>query len=357
MLAGEPPYSGPTVQAVVARILTERPRELRVLRESVPPALDRVVARSLARLPADRYATVAEFSEALARACVEPWGGPAVERAVASGAATEQLPAPRRRPALARLAPWIVAALALGLAASGWLRPRLGQLGQRSAEVSTEELQRILAEDQAVVLDTRPHLEYAISHIPGALNVAARPGVPMSMYVSDVAEVSRLVGGDLNRALVLYCNGPYCGKSRRLTDELLEAGHTNVRRYQLGIPVWRAFGGVTVVEADGLRHVLARDRTAILIDAREADAYRGGTLPGARNLPRSGVLEGRDIGEVRRAKDDGRLPMEDHNTRIIVIGRSAGEARFVAQALAHEAFHNVAFFPGTFEEARAALAR
>ncbi len=360
MLAGEPPYSGPTTQAVIARILTERPRELRMLRESVPPALDRVVATSLARLPADRQATAAEFGEALARAGVEPWGGPPAEPAAHSGAAAvlvaaAPVPAPRRRPALARLAPWIVTALALGVAASGWLRPRLAQLGPHGAEVSTEEFRRILAEDQAIVLDTRPHLEYAISHIPGALNVSARPGVPASMYVSDVAEVSRIVGGDLNRAIVLYCNGPYCPKSARLTAELQAAGHTNIRRYQLGIPVWRAFGGVTVIEPDGLRHVLALDRTAVVIDVREADAYRGGTLPGARNVPRSGVLEGRDVGELRRAKDDGRLPMQDHNTRIIVIGRSAGDARFVAQAIAHEAFHNVAYFPGSFEEARAAL--
>jgi rhodanese-related sulfurtransferase len=69
------------------------------------------------------------------------------------------------------------------------------------------------------------------------------------------------------------------------------------------------------------------------------------------------VLDARDVGEVRQAKDDGRLPMTDHNTRIIVIGRSAGDARFVAQALAQEAFHNVAYFPGTFEEARAVLAQ
>ena len=120
--------------------------------------------------------------------------------------------------------------------------------------------------------------------------------------------------------------------------------------------MWRAFGGVTVIEADGLRYILARDRTAVVIDAREADAFALGTLPGARPVPRSGALGGRDIGEVRKANDDGRLPMEDHNTRIIVIGRTAGEARFVAQALAHEAFANVAYFPGTFDEAKAALA-
>jgi rhodanese-related sulfurtransferase len=156
---------------------------------------------------------------------------------------------------------------------------------------------------------------------------------------------------------VLYCNGPFCGKSKRLADELLAAGYTEVRRYQLGIPVWRALGGVTVIEPDGLRHAVAEDRTAVLIDVRELDAFRAGSLPNAKNIPRSLVLEGKDVGEVKRAKDDGRLPMEDHNTRVIVFGSDPGMARSVAEALAREAFHNVAYFAGTFAEAQAAASR
>ena len=231
----------------------------------------------------------------------------------------------------------------------------LGESGQRTAEVSTEQLKRILADQSAVVLDTRPFREFAISHIPGARNVAAKPGVPMSAYVSDVAEIGRLIEGKRETPLVLYCNGPYCGKSKRLAEELLTAGYTNVRRYQLGIPVWRALGGLTEIEAEGLRHVVANDRTAVLIDAREVDVFRTGSLPNARSIPRSGVLEGKDVGEVKRAKDDGRLPMEDHNTRLIVIGREVTEARYVAEALAREAFHNVAYFRGRFEEAQVVL--
>ena len=231
----------------------------------------------------------------------------------------------------------------------------LGESGQPTAEVSTEQLRGILADKSAVVLDTRPFREFAISHIPGALNVAAKPGVPMSAYVSDVAEIGRLLQGKKETPLVLYCNGPYCGKSKRLAEELLAAGYTNIRRYQLGIPVWRALGGPTEIEPDGLRHVVANDRSTVLIDAREADVFRTGTLPNARSIPRSGVLEGKDVGEVKRAKDDGRLPMEDHNTRLIVIGRDVAEAQYVATALAREAFHNVAYFRGGYQEALAAL--
>ena len=253
---------------------------------------------------------------------------------------------------------------ALALLGSAALAPRaraetifqatLGETGQKTDEISTEELKQILADKSATVLDARPSQEFAMSHIPGALNVAAKPGVAMSAYVSDVAEISRLVDGKKETPLVLYCNGPFCGKSKRLADELLAAGYTDVRRYQLGIPVWRALGGVTVIEPEGLHRVIADDRTAVLIDVREADAFRAGSLPGARNIPRSLVLEGKDVGEVKKAKDDGRLPMEDHNTRIVVLGSDPGMARSVAEAITHEAFQNVAYFAGTFAEARAA---
>jgi rhodanese-related sulfurtransferase len=215
-------------------------------------------------------------------------------------------------------------------------------------EISTEELQTILSSRSATVLDARPAAEYGISHIPGAVNVAPKPGVPMSMYVSDVAEIGRLVHGNKSAPLVLYCNGLHCGKSKRLASELLEAGYSNVRRYQLGIPMWRAAGGVCEVELDGIRHIVANDRTSVVVDAREAADFQKGTLRGARNIPRSLVLDGKDVGEVKRAKDDGRLPMEDHNTRILVIGIDGAAARYVAEALAREAFHNVSYFAGPF---------
>ena len=222
-------------------------------------------------------------------------------------------------------------------------------------EVTTEELQVLLATNSATILDARPYREYAISHIPGAVNVAPKPGVPMSMYVSDVAEIGRLVKGNTTAPLVLYCNGPHCAKSRRLATELREAGYANVRRYQLGIPTWRAAGGVCATEIDGVRHILANDGTAVVIDSREPSEFDKGTVRGAKNIPRSLVLEGKDVGEVKRAKDDGRLPMEDHNTRIVVLGTDAAAARYVAEALAREAFHNVSFYPGPFATVHKAL--
>jgi rhodanese-related sulfurtransferase len=216
----------------------------------------------------------------------------------------------------------------------------LSERGETS-EVSTEELRQILVLGTALVLDTRPYLEWALGHIPGALNVAPKPGMPMSRYTSDVAEVLRLTAGDRSRPLVLYCNGPFCGKSRRVADDLLAAGFTNVRRYQLGAPVWRALGGVMQLEADGVQHVYGLDQTAVFVDARGTEQFREGSLSGTRNIP---------IDEVAAAKDDGRLPMEDHNTRIVVFASNPEEARRAAEEIARNAFHNVSYFGGTLRQ-------
>ena len=91
----------------------------------------------------------------------------------------------------------------MGQAPTSVHRAVLGEPNQPTAEVSTDELRQILAERTAFVFDARPHREFAISHIPGALNVAAKPGVPMSAYVSDVAEIGRLVSNDRKAGIVL----------------------------------------------------------------------------------------------------------------------------------------------------------
>lgn len=249
----------------------------------------------------------------------------------------------------------VYASSASGQAAMNIQQATLMEADQKALEISTEELRKILGEKTATVFDARPFKEYAVSHIPGALNVSAKPGVAIALYVSDVAEIGRVVQGNKAVPLVLYCNGPYCGKSKRLAEELLAAGYTNVRRYQLGIPVWRALGGITEIEAEGVQYVREKDQTAVWIDVREPEEFAANPILNTQNLPLSGVRPGKDGGEVRKAKDDGRLPMEDHNTRIVVFGRDGAQA--VAEAIAREAFHNVSYFAGPFERLRSAEVR
>lgn len=231
----------------------------------------------------------------------------------------------------------------------------IGEAGQKTAEVSTTELQRLLKDGTALVLDARPPREFAISHIPGAVNVAPKAGVAKHLYVSDVAEVGRMVGGAKDKPLILYCNGPFCGKVKRLGAELLEAGYTSVRRYQLGAPGWRALTKTAMQTEVAALPYIGTDRTAVWVDARAPSEFAEGSLPGAKNIPAAQLSSGKDQGVMKAAKDDGRLPMDDHNTRIIVFAASAEDARAVADAIASEAFHNVSFVAAPITEVRRAL--
>src|SRR5256885_8678630 len=65
MLAGRPPFDGPTVQAVLARLSLELPAPIRTARPSVPDALERAVLKALAKVPADRFATISQFADAV----------------------------------------------------------------------------------------------------------------------------------------------------------------------------------------------------------------------------------------------------------------------------------------------------
>ena len=111
MLAGEPPFTGPTTQAIVARMMTEEPRPLASQRRSIPAHVASAVSRALERLPADRFASAHEFAEAL----TDQSSGP---NAVVVRSSAD----------LTRLRRWFYAATVgalvfLALALWGWLRP------------------------------------------------------------------------------------------------------------------------------------------------------------------------------------------------------------------------------------------
>ncbi len=221
----------------------------------------------------------------------------------------------------------------------------LGEPNQKTGEVSTEELRRILADGSAIVVDSRKRSEYVAGHIPGARNVKPSPDSPPSEYV---AAVEHLVGGDKSKALVLYCNGPFCQASRRVSEQLVAAGFTNVRRYQLGIPIWRALGGPTEIELEGILRIFKVDQTAVFFDGRTAEEFSKGSLSGAHNVTADNLAS-----EAGRAKVP--MPKNDFNTRIVLFGRDSGQARTLADALSKSPYHNVVYFPGTFDTLRTAI--
>ena len=109
MLTGEPPHTGATAQAIIARVLTETPRSVRAERSSVPEYVDDAIHRALAKLPADRWSTAQEFADAL--------GG--------KGDAG-RAPARRRSVASRWLVPAIAAGVALSALAGALISTKLG---------------------------------------------------------------------------------------------------------------------------------------------------------------------------------------------------------------------------------------
>ena len=120
MLAGEPPFTGPSSQAIVAKVLTEQPPPLRPKRPTVPPAAEAAILTALQKLPADRWGTAKEFSDALAGTGPQrPQDAPTIPLAVT------RAPAPALG-ALRRVAPWlgwVAAGIAAAVAARALLRP------------------------------------------------------------------------------------------------------------------------------------------------------------------------------------------------------------------------------------------
>jgi Tol biopolymer transport system component/tRNA A-37 threonylcarbamoyl transferase component Bud32 len=103
MLVGEPPHSGPNAQAIMAKVLTEPVPSVCERRETVTPAMDAALHKALAKLPADRFSSAGEFSNAL-------------RQSLDGGLATVAVPAHRPTDRL-----WKAVAIAMSVVAIGAL--------------------------------------------------------------------------------------------------------------------------------------------------------------------------------------------------------------------------------------------
>ncbi|MEO6057481.1 MAG: protein kinase, partial [Gemmatimonadales bacterium] len=118
ILTGDPPFTGSTAQAVVARVVTESPRPLVPQRHTIPPHVEAAVLKALEKLPADRFASAAALAEALTR----PSGALSTERVTAVQASIA-LPPPRRLQHAAVFTLALLAAAGLGFVAAQLRRP------------------------------------------------------------------------------------------------------------------------------------------------------------------------------------------------------------------------------------------
>jgi TolB-like protein len=117
MLVGEPPFSGPSAAAVLSRVMTETPRPVRATRPMTPVAIEMAVSRAMARVPADRFASAADFGSALAAS--HEASTPAVPTGAPGVTAT---PASRVSPPRTSRVTTLALALAVLAAGVGWYR-------------------------------------------------------------------------------------------------------------------------------------------------------------------------------------------------------------------------------------------
>jgi serine/threonine-protein kinase len=173
MLTVEPPFTGATAQAIVARMMTEAPRPLTTQRRTVPPQVEAAVLTALEKLPADRFASAREFSEALRG----KGGTLATTAARGVGPGT----APRERAVRNPLVLGLAAALLLtaGVAAVEWRaahRAETPAVVRFSVPVSSSMLvsNAALGTNMAVSPDGRM-LAYPLTGKNGIAHLALRP--------------------------------------------------------------------------------------------------------------------------------------------------------------------------------------
>jgi len=301
MLAGEPPHTGPTVRAVIAKLLTERPTRIRTVRDTVPEGIDTAVAKALAKVPADRFGGAAEFAAALTVRGAGPTAGwrrrrVAVAASIAGAVALAAFAAvwhPWRRPARATAPVADVASVAVlpfenltgnpsdQYLSDGMTEEVIGQLAQVGglkviSRTSTEALKgtHLTLRQIADTLGVRHILEGSIRHEGHRIRVAVDlidattdAHVWASTYDRDLTdvfavqeEVARHVADSLVSAVgVRPTIGRVARTERPGAYEAYLAGRSLVYRRT----------------REGLRGALAQFQQAIAQDSAYAPAYAG----------------------------------------------------------------------------------
>jgi len=148
MLSGEPPYTGATAQVIIAKLLTDRPRRVSLLRATVPAHVEAALDCALAKLPADRFATAREFAEAISGSRVVP---PTL------GATAEAAPsASRRSSRMTVVLPWAVAALAVVFAVWASRPQQAAPLSQARFRLMLGDASRIHTDVPRTVIGIAP---------------------------------------------------------------------------------------------------------------------------------------------------------------------------------------------------------
>lgn len=100
---------------------------------------------------------------------------------------------------------------------------------ERLEAITAEELLRRMREDSVTLLDVRAGAEYAVGHVPGAVNI------PLIELERRVAELPQ------DQEIIAYCRGPHCALSAEAVRALRSKGY-RARHFDSGLPGWQALG-------------------------------------------------------------------------------------------------------------------
>jgi TolB-like protein/tetratricopeptide (TPR) repeat protein len=255
MLTGEPPFNSPTMQAMIARRLTEPAPSVRGVRATVPPAVDDAIRKALAPVAADRFATVGQFAQALQAA--QSTATPVATAAITMPAAVEPAPSisagePRRR-----AFPVAAAALTAGLLIGGgllfaWRRTHAGAEASSGARVvAVLPFDNLGDSTDAYFADgLSDEVRSKLGQVAGLEVIARGSSIEYRKTAKRPAEIARELGADyLLTATVRWEKSE--GKSRvRVTPELVDARPGQAARSRWGQQFDASLTDVFQVQAD-----------------------------------------------------------------------------------------------------------
>lgn len=274
MLTGEPPFTGPSAQAVVARLLSEAPRPMTVARPSVPQAVQASVMRALERLPADRFSTAAEFARALA--------APTASVPTATSI-TEPPRHPRSR--VRTWLPWGIAALALGVVAVRALRP-----SPVPATPPVYRFDMVLPANAAWVDDIFSVMALSPDGTLLAYNGRDSTGQRrLYLRAIDRLDPVPIPGSENGAAPFFSADGGWIGfrLGSRMVKEPVSGGppETICETGDLTTASWLENGAVVFADSTGIRQCSGTDRpTTLLASGRGEQLGRPHGLPGNRAI-------------------------------------------------------------------------
>jgi eukaryotic-like serine/threonine-protein kinase len=247
-LAGEPPFSGPTMQAMAARRLSSEAPSVRQYRPAVPEPVDRAVRKALARVPADRFASAAELARALAPAATEAAPAPVA----AAEPATILTSATAARPGRHRSAVLLGLGFLLGLGVLfGWLRSRGGS--DDSATGGTKRLAVLPFEnlggheDDYFADGVTDEIRGKLAGLPGLQVTARSSSSQYKRTEKSPAEIGRELGVDYLLTGTVRWEKGAGGNRVRVSPELIRVA-TGSSRWQQ--PFDAALSDVFQVQAD-----------------------------------------------------------------------------------------------------------